>query len=443
MQGVASLNGKPFAAASNMAHEIFPQEAVPAADAASGWPSDSDGPDGSDLKRRIWFTLGALIVFRLGTFVPLSGIDAEALAQVFQQQAGGLFGLFDLLAGGALFRMAIFALGLVPYISALAVLRILTALSQRLAAIGEQGSAGREKLHQIAKCLTVALCLLQSYGLAVGLEGSGAAMEPGMAFRLTTAATLTAGTLFLVWLGGEINRRGLGLGISLILFSGIAANLPMALAGAAELGRIATPIAALSLFVMALVMVCLMVLIDRAQRRIIVQAPKREPSHLPLKLNSAGVIPPLFASAMMLAIPLIGPIAGRAGGEAADWAATLLARGQPLQVILYGALIVVFAFLGARDLLDPAATATMLKKQGSFIPGIRPGEQTAAYLAGVLPRLTTIGAAFLVVVCALPEIFLAKVALPVAFSGIALLILVVVTIETSGAIYSHIRMYRS
>ncbi len=405
----------------------------------------------TELKKRIWFTLGALVVYRLGTYVPIPGIDPVILADVFKQQAGGILGMFDMFSGGALGRMTIFALNIMPYISAAIIMQLLTAVSPQLEALKKEGEAGRKKINQYTRYGTVLLCLFQSYGIAVGLESAsgGAVLDPGLYFRFSTVVTLTGGTIFLMWLGEQITQRGVGNGISLIIFSGIVANLPAAIASTLELGRTgALPTALiLVLVVMSVVVIAFIVFMERAQRRVIVQYPKRqvgnkmfggEASHLPLKLNTSGVIPPIFASSLLLMPLTVAGFSGGGGPEWLTWITTTLGRGQPLYLSIYIGLIVFFAFFYTAIVFNPADTADNLKKHGGFIPGIRPGKNTAEYLNHVLTRLTTVGAAYLALVCLLPEILISKFAVPFYFGGTSLLIVVSVTMDTVGQIHSHL-----
>jgi preprotein translocase subunit SecY len=410
----------------------------------------------TELKRRIWFTLGALIIYRLGTYVPLPGIDPQVLQDIFQQNAGGILGMFDMLAGGALGRMTIFALNIMPYISASIIIQLMTAVSPKLEALKKEGESGRKVLNQYTRMLTVLLSAVQGYGIAVGLEGfrssiGSAVIDPGMFFRLSTAITLVGGTMFVMWLGEQITARGIGNGISLIIFSGIVARMPQALAGTFELGRTG----ALSIvFIFALILgviavVAFIVFIERAQRRILVQYPKRqvgtrmfggESSHLPLKLNTSGVIPPIFASSLLL---LPATVAGFSTNVAdrpewLNWLASNLAHGQPLYLVLYVALIVFFAFFYTAIVFNPQETADNLKKYGGFVPGIRPGKNTADYLDEVLTRLTVLGAAYLAIICVLPEILISEYSVPFYFGGTSLLIVVTVTMDTVAQIHSHL-----
>jgi len=405
----------------------------------------------TELKKRIWFTLGALVVYRLGTYIPIPGIDPQILADVFAQHSGGVLGIFDMFAGGALSRMTIFALNIMPYISAAIIMQLLTAVSPHLEALKKEGEAGRKKINQYTRYGTLVLCIFQSYGIAAGLEGAGggAVIDPGMFFRFTTVVTLTGGTIFLMWLGEQITQRGVGNGISLIIFAGIVANLPSALAATLELGRTGALPGGLIpiLLVMSVAVIAFIVFVERAQRRIIVQYPKRqvgnkmfggEASHLPLKLNTSGVIPPIFASSLLLMPLTVAGFSGGTGPEWLTWITSSLGRGQPLYLAIYIGLIVFFAFFYTAIVFNPADTADNLKKHGGFIPGIRPGKNTADYLNYVLTRLTVIGAAYLALVCLLPELLISKFAVPFYFGGTSLLIVVSVTMDTVGQVHSHL-----
>jgi preprotein translocase subunit SecY len=408
----------------------------------------------TELKKRIWFTLGALIVYRLGTYIPLPGIDPAAVADIFNRQAGGILGMFNMFAGGALGRMTIFALNIMPYISASIIMQLMTTVMPQLEAMKKEGEAGRKKINQYTRYLTVVITAAQAYGLAVGLEGmqssvGAAVIEPGLFFRFVTVVTLVGGTLFLMWLGEQITARGVGNGISLIIFAGIVAGLPRALAGTLELGRTGALSAGLIivLLVMAVGVIFFIVFMERAQRRILVQYPKRqqgnrmtagESSHLPLKINTAGVIPPIFASSLLLMpITAIGFMAGQ-GPEWLTTVAAYLGHGQPLYLALYLSLIVFFAFFYTAVVFNPSDTADNLKKYGGFIPGIRPGKNTAEYLDRVLTRLTVVGAAYLALVCLLPEILISQFAVPFYFGGTSLLIVVTVTMDTVAQVQSHL-----
>src|SRR5688572_7672421 len=368
-----------------------------------------------ELKKRIWFTLGALLVYRLGTYIPLPGINLEALQQAFQQQSSGILGMFNMFAGGAVERMAIFALGIMPYISASIIVQLMTAVIPTLEQLKKEGEAGRKVINQYTRYLTVVLAVFQSYGIAVGLEGAtNIVVDHGWFFRFTAVVTLTGGTMFLMWLGEQITARGIGNGISLIIFAGIVANIPSAIAGTLELGRqgaLSTPII-LGVIVLAVVVVAFIVFMERAQRRLLIQYPKRQignrmfqcdSSHLPLKLNTSGVIPPIFASSLLL-LPIT--VANFSQQNMPDWLSyitALLGQGQPLFIVSYVALIIFFAFFYTAIMFNPKETAENLKKYGGFIPGIRPGERTAEYIDYVLTRITVIGAIYLAFVCVLPE----------------------------------------
>ena len=408
----------------------------------------------TELKKRIWFTLGALIVYRFGAYIPVPGIDPIVLAEIFQQQQGGILGMFDMFAGGAFGRMTIFALNIMPYISAAIIMQLMTAVSPRIEALKKEGESGRKKINQYTRYGTVVLATFQAYGLAVGLEGmrgsvGSAVLDPGLFFRLTTVITLVGGTIFLMWLGEQVTQRGVGNGISLIIFSGIVAQLPIALVNTLEMGRTGalSTVVILFLLILSVVVITTIVYVERAQRRIIVQYPKRqvgnrmfggESSHLPLKLNTSGVIPPIFASSMLL-LPLT--VANFSGGQGGDWLSLItvyLGRGQPSFLLIYVALIAFFAFFYTAIVFNPQETADNLKKYGGFIPGIRPGKNTAEYLDYVLTRLTVVGAFYLVVVCVIPEMLNSQFAVPFYFGGTSLLIVVTVTMDTVGQIHSHL-----
>src|SRR6056300_1522960 len=405
-----------------------------------------------ELKKRLWFTVGALIIYRLGTYLPLPGIDPGALADIFSQQSSGILGMFDMFSGGALSRMTIFALNIMPYITASIIMQLMTAIVPSLEALKKDGEAGRKMINQYTRYLTVLLATVQGYGIAVGLESaSGVVDDPGLFFRVTTVVTLVGGTLFLMWLGEQITSRGVGNGISLIIFAGIVANLPTALAGTLELGRTGALSAFLIvlLFAMAIGVIAFIVFIERSVRKILVQYPKRQhgnkvfggdQSFLPLKINVPGVIPPIFASSLLLMpVSIINLTGGQAGG--ADWLVALnamLGRGQPLYLLIYVSMIVFFAFFYTAIVFNPEDTAENLRKYGGYIPGIRPGKSTADYLDFVLTRLTVLGAAYLSAICILPELLISKYAVPFYFGGTSLLIVVTVTLDTVGQIQSHL-----
>ena len=405
-----------------------------------------------ELKKRLWFTVGALIIYRLGTYLPLPGIDPGALADIFSQQSGGILGMFDMFSGGALSRMTIFALNIMPYITASIIMQLMTAIVPTLEAMKKDGEAGRKMINQYTRYLTVLLATVQGYGIAVGLEAaSGVVDDPGLFFRLTTVVTLGGGTLFLMWLGEQITSRGVGNGISLIIFAGIVANLPTALAGTLELGRTGalSSLLIVLLLAMAVAVIAFIVFIERSVRKILVQYPKRQhgnkvfggdQSFLPLKINVPGVIPPIFASSLLLMpVSIINLTGGQAGG--ADWLVALnamLGRGQPLYLLIYVSMIVFFAFFYTAIVFNPEETAENLRKYGGYIPGIRPGKSTADYLDFVLTRLTVLGAAYLSAICILPELLISKYAVPFYFGGTSLLIVVTVTLDTVGQIQSHL-----
>ena len=407
-----------------------------------------------ELKKRLWFTLGALIVYRLGTYIPIPGVDPQILQDVFSQQAGGILGIFDMFAGGALGRMTIFALNIMPYISAAIIMQLLTAVSPTLEALKKEGEAGRKKINQYTRYGTVLLAVFQSYGIAVGLESTtgsagSAVMDPGLFFRLTTVITLTGGTIFLMWLGEQITQRGVGNGISPIIFAGIVANLPLALAQMLELGRTGALSALLIVFLLvgAVAVVAFIVFIERAQRRIVVQYPKRqvgnkmfggEASHLPLKLNPSGVIPVIFASSLLLLPATVSGFSGAGGPEWLSWVNIYLAHGTPVFMALYAALIIFFAFFYTGIVFNPDDTAENLKKHGGFIPGIRPGRNTAEYLRHIIFRLGAVGALYLALVALLPEFLRAEYNVPFYFGGTSLLIVVTVTMDTVGQIHAHL-----
>jgi preprotein translocase subunit SecY len=408
----------------------------------------------TELKKRLWFALGCLIVYRFGTYIPLPGIDPVVMAQIFEQNAGGIMGMFNMFSGGALERMSIFALGILPYISASIIMQLMTAVSPTVEQLKKEGEVGRKKINQYTRYLTVLLAAFQGYGLSVGLEAmtgpSGSAvLDPGWYFRITTVITIVGGTLFLMWLGEQITARGVGNGISLIIFAGIIAQLPSALASTLELGRTGALSTFLIVFilVMAVAVVTFIVFMERAQRRILVQYPKRqqgnrmfggESSHLPLKINVSGVIPPIFASSLLLMPATMASFGGAGGSEWLGLISAWLGRGGALFLLIYVGLIVFFAFFYTAIVFNPQDTADNLRKHGGFIPGIRPGQRTAEYLDYVLTRLTTVGAIYLAAVCVLPEILISNYGVPFYFGGTSLLIVVSVTMDTTAQIQSHL-----
>ena len=411
----------------------------------------------TDLKKRLWFTLGALIVFRLMSFVPLPGIDPVALEQLFTRTQGGVLDFVNMFSGGALERMSVIALNVMPYITASIIVQLMTSLSPTLAALKKEGESGRKKINQYTRIGTVFLAAVQGYGIAVGLEGWGASqgvsavIDPGWFFRITTVITLVGGTMFLMWLGEQITARGIGNGVSLIIMAGIVAALPSAFAGLFEQGRTGalSTISILLILVVALSVIAGICFMERAQRRILIQYPKRQvgnrmlqgdSSHLPLKLNTSGVIPPIFASSLLLMPLTIAQFAGQ-GAQQSDWLITVttaLQHGAPLYMALYAAGIIFFAFFYTAVVFNPEETSDNLKRQGGFIPGIRPGERTAHYLDYVLTRITVIGAAYLVIICLLPEFLISSLAVPFYFGGTSLLIVVNVTMDTVAQIQSHL-----
>jgi len=409
----------------------------------------------TELKSRIWFTLGALVIYRLGTYIPIPGIDPAILQDVFSRNAGGILGMFDMFSGGALGRMTIFALNIMPYISASIIIQLLTAVSPTLETLKKEGESGRKKLNQYTRLGTMLLAAVQSYGIAVGLEGmragtQSAVLDPGLFFRLVTMVTLTSGTVFLMWLGEQITARGIGNGISLIIMSGIVANLPHALAATLELGRTGalSTVFIIGFLAMSVAVVAFIVFMERAQRRILVQYPKRQvgnkmfggdASHLPLKINTSGVIPPIFASSLLLLPATVANF--ESNGQSFGWVGQItayLAHGRPLYMALYVGLICFFCFFYTAIVFNPTETADNLRKYGGFIPGIRPGKNTADYLDYVLTRLTVVGAAYLSAVCILPEILISEYSVPFYFGGTSLLIVVSVTMDTVAQIHSHL-----
>jgi preprotein translocase subunit SecY len=407
-----------------------------------------------ELKKRIWFTLGALVIFRLGTYIPLPGIDPAAFEAQFLGQKQGVLDLFNMFSGGAVQRMAIFALNIMPYISASIIIQLLSSVIPSLEAIKKDGEAGRKVLNQYTRYLCVILAVVQAYGIAVGLQGRGNVVaEPGLFFTLSTVVTLTGGTMFLVWLGEQITSRGVGNGSSLIIFAGIVARLPEAVVQTFELGRqgaISTGLV-IGVLIMAMVVIAFIVFMERAQRRVPITYPKRQvgnkmyegqSSFLPLKLNTAGVIPPIFASSLLLLPATVANFAQGSGSGVLATISTLLGRGSPLYYLLYVALIVFFAFFYTATVFNPTDTADNLKKHGGFIPGVRPGERTAQYIDQILTRITVLGALYLAVICLLPEMLISYAALPFYFGGTSLLIVVNVTMDTVAQIHGHLQAHQ-
>lgn len=408
-----------------------------------------------DLKRRLMFLLGALIVYRIGAHIPVPGIDPVALADLFKSQKGGILGVFNLFSGGALSRFTIFALGIMPYISASIIMQLLTVASPQLEALKKEGESGRRKITQFTRYGTLALALFQGLGIAVALESQqGLVIEPGVMFRFVTVSTLVTGTMFLMWLGEQITERGLGNGISIIIFAGIAAGLPSSLGGLFELVRTGAmhPFTALVICVLVVVVTAVVVFVERGQRKILVNYAKRQvgnkiyggqSSHLPLKLNMAGVIPPIFASSIILFPATLAQWFG--SSESLSWLKDLgstLAPGQPIYVILYAAAIVFFCFFYTALVFNSKETADNLKKSGAFVPGIRPGDQTARYIDKILTRLTLAGAVYITLVCLLPEFLILKWNVPFYFGGTSLLIIVVVTMDFMSQVQAYIMSHQ-
>ncbi|WP_068314042.1 preprotein translocase subunit SecY [Polycladidibacter hongkongensis] len=408
-----------------------------------------------ELKKRIWFTLGALLVYRFGTYIPLPGINPDALAQAFGNVQTGIIGLFNMFAGGAVERMAIFALGIMPYISASIIIQLMTSVVPSLEQLKKEGETGRKKINQYTRYGTVLLATFQAYGISVGLESSAnVVVEPGMFFRLSTVLTLVGGTMFMMWLGEQITSRGIGNGISLIIFSGIVAGLPVSLASTLELGRqgaLAGWVIA-AVIVIAVIVIAVIVFMERAQRRLLIQYPRRQhgnkmyegnSSFLPLKLNTAGVIPPIFASSLLLVPATLSSFqaSGAETSAATEWLTTItafLGHGQPGYMVMYAALIIFFCFFYTAIVFNPSETADNLKKHGGFIPGIRPGERTAEHIDFVLTRITVVGAIYITLICLLPEFLISATGVPFYFGGTSLLIVVSVTMDTVSQIQGHL-----
>jgi preprotein translocase subunit SecY len=408
-----------------------------------------------DLKRRLWFLLGALVVYRIGTFIPVPGIDPTVLEDLFRSQQGGILGMFNMFSGGALSRFSVFALGIMPYISASIIMQLMTVVSPQMEALKKEGEAGRRKITQYTRYGTVLLATFQAIGISIALESqAGLVIDPGFMFRITAVVTLVAGTMFLMWLGEQITERGLGNGISIIIFAGIAAGLPSAIGGTLELtrtGAFSIPLV-LMLFVGALLITALVVFVERGQRKILVNYAKRQvgnkvyggqSSHLPLKLNMAGVIPPIFASSIIL---FPATLAGWFGSqESMFWLKDLgaaLSPGQPIYVMLYALAIIFFCFFYTALVFNPKETADNLKKSGAFIPGYRPGEQTARFIDKVMTRLTLIGAAYITLVCLIPEFLIVNWNVPFYFGGTSLLIIVVVTMDFMAQVQAYVMTHQ-
>jgi preprotein translocase subunit SecY len=407
-----------------------------------------------ELKKRIWFTLGALVIYRLGTYIPLPGIDSNAFQDAFLGQKQGVLDLFNMFSGGAVQRMAIFALNIMPYISASIIISLLTSVIPSLETLKKEGEAGRKVINQYTRWLCVVLAMFQAYVIAIGLEGRpNIVSEPGLLFRVSTVVTLTGGTMFLVWLGEQITSRGVGNGSSLIIFSGIVARLPQAIVQTFELGRQGSlsTVVVLGVVLMAIAVIAFIVFMERAQRRVPITYPKRQvgnkmyegqSSFLPLKLNTAGVIPPIFASSLLLMPATAANFAQNSGNGIIATISALLGRGSPLYILCYVGLIVFFAFFYTATVFNPTDTADNLKKHGGFVPGVRPGERTAQYIDQILTRITVIGALYLSLICLLPEMLISYTGLPFYFGGTSLLIVVNVTMDTVAQIHGHLQAHQ-
>ena len=408
-----------------------------------------------DLKRRLLFLLGALIVFRIGSFIPVPGIDQLQLAELFRQQRGGILDMFNMFSGGALSRFSLFALGIMPYISASIIMQLMTVVSPTLEALKKEGEAGRRKITQYTRYGTFGLALFQSMGIAIALESQqGLVVEPGLMFRFTAIVTLTTGTMFLMWLGEQITERGIGNGISLLIFAGIAAGFPQAIAGTLELARtgaFSIPFV-LFIFVLVALVTAFVVFVERGQRKILVNYAKRQvgrkvyggqTSHLPLKLNMAGVIPPIFASSIILfPATLVGWFGSSEGFTWLKDIANTLSPGQPIYVMLYASAIIFFCFFYTALVFNPKETADNLKKSGAFVPGIRPGDQTARYIEKIMMRLTLTGSIYVTLVCLLPELLIVWKNVPFYFGGTSLLIIVVVTMDFMAQVQAYVMSHQ-
>lgn len=404
-----------------------------------------------ELKKRIWFALGALVVYRFCSYISLPGVDPVAVANLFQNLRGSFIDMVNTFSGGSLSRMSIIALNIMPYISASIIMQLMTSMSPTLSQLKKEGEQGRKKINQYTRYGTVLLTIVQAYGLAVTLEGNNLVLDPGPFFRITTVITLLGGTMFLMWLGEQITQRGIGNGISLIIYAGIVAELPGTLARAFEMNRSGSMSVAflMALLLGVIALIWFIVLCERAQRRVLVQYPKRQTaqgvargdqSHLPMKINVSGVIPPIFASSILM-MPLSIAQFYVQGNDAPGWITTITTNvgpGQPVYIALYIALIVFFCFFYTSITFNPEETADNLKKNGGFVPGIRPGKKTAEHLDYILTRLTVIGAAYLSLVCVIPEILMSQAAVPFYLGGTSLLIVVNVTMDTVTQIHSHL-----
>ncbi len=405
----------------------------------------------SELKSRLLFVIGALIVFRLGTFIPVPGIDPDTLARLFESQSDGILGMFNMFSGGALSRFSLFALGIMPYISASIIMQLLTVVSPKLEQLKKEGESGRRQITKYTRYGTLVLATFQALGISIALEGqAGLVIDPGMMFRFTAVVTLVSGTMFLMWLGEQITERGIGNGISIIIFAGIVAGLPSAIGGTLELARTGTfhPLFVLFLIIAVVLVTAFVVFVERGQRKITVNYAKRQvgrkvfggqTSHLPLKLNMAGVIPPIFASSIIL---FPATMAGWFGSsESMTWLKDIgatLSPGQPLYILLFATAIIFFCFFYTALVFNPKETADNLKKSGAFVPGIRPGDQTARYIDRIMGRLTLAGALYITAVCLLPEFLILSYNVPFYFGGTSLLIIVVVTMDFMAQVQSHL-----
>ena len=408
-----------------------------------------------ELKSRLWFVLGALVVYRLGAHIPVPGIDPATLKQLFDAQSGGILGMFNMFSGGALSRFTVFALGIMPYISASIIMQLMSVVSPKMEALKKEGEAGRRTITKYTRYGTVILATFQALGIAIAFESqAGLVLDPGMAFRLTTVVTLVCGTMFLMWLGEQITERGIGNGISIIIFAGIVAGLPHAVGSTLELARtgaFSVPLVVF-LFVAILLVTALVIFVEKGQRKITVNYAKRQvgnkimggqTTHLPMKLNMAGVIPPIFASSIIL---FPATLAGWFGSnEKMYWLkdiSSVLSPGQPIYILLFAAAIIFFCFFYTALVFNPKETADNLKKSGAFVPGIRPGEQTAKYIDKIMGRLTLIGAFYITLVCLLPEFLILKFNTPFYFGGTSLLIIVVVTMDFMTQVQSHLMSHQ-
>ena len=406
-------------------------------------------PKSNDLRNRILFTIFILCIYRLGTFVPLAGIDPYALKETMASTQKGLLGMFNVFSGGAVSRMAILALGIMPYISSSIIVQLLTGVSDYFKNLKEQGELGRKKITQITRYGTILIAALQGYGVSVGLENAGnLVISPGIYFKIMTTISLVAGTAFLMWLGEQITSRGIGNGISLIIFSGIVAEIPRALASTFELGRTGalSPVMIIGIFILIIATVMFIVFIERAMRKILINYPKRqmgnkiyggESSYLPLKINTAGVIPAIFASALLL-LPITFSNFGLSESELFLNISSLFSQGKPLYMSLYAFGIVFFSFFYTSIVFNPKETAENLRKHGGYVPGIRPGEKTAEFIEKILTRLTTIGACYLTLVCLMPEFLIAKYPIPFYLGGTSVLIVVVVAMDTVSQVQTRL-----